>query len=261
MPTQAQEGKSEAKPAQAQQDKSDKSGTNPINFSHDIRFYNEFTRLTAPGEGRQNVTTLEYRQPFADGKWQFRTRIRFSGIELDTNDDGVDEVDEWGLGDVDFRFLTVPYIDMSKGHALAVGLETFLPTATTHGPERLAFGPQVFYVKFRPFGLKGFLLAPGYQHKFSTWEEPEFDVLHQGLINLFVLWKSESKQYWALLDPQIVIDYEEDKVFNVTDLELGMMLDKFTGSKGHSTYLRPSVGIGSDRPSDYSIEVGYKVVW
>jgi hypothetical protein len=72
--------------------------------------------------------------------------------------------------------------------------------------------------------------------------------LHQGLIDLFVLWISENKQYWVLLDPQIVIDYEEGKALNVNDVELGMMLDRFTGSKGHSAYLRPSVGIGGRPP-------------
>lgn len=46
--------------------------------------------------------------PFADGKWQFRTRIRGTFLETDLNGDGIDEVDESGLGDIDFRFLSVP---------------------------------------------------------------------------------------------------------------------------------------------------------
>jgi hypothetical protein len=29
---------------------------------------------------------------------------------------------------------------------------------------------------------------------------------------------------------------------------------------GHSFYIRPSVGVGSDRPTDGSIEIGYKIV-
>ena len=75
----------------------DKTGTNPVNFTHDLRFYNEFIWLNTEGDSYQNVTTLEYRQPFASGKWQFRTRIRGTAIELDLNDGG-GEFKDWGLG-------------------------------------------------------------------------------------------------------------------------------------------------------------------
>lgn len=80
--------------------KGDKTGTNPINFTHDIRLYNEFVWLNTAGDGNQNLTTLEYRHPFFDGKWQFGTRIRASWIEADVNDDGIDDLDDFGLGEV-----------------------------------------------------------------------------------------------------------------------------------------------------------------
>jgi len=40
-----------------------------------------------------------------------------------------------------------------------------------------------------------------------------------------------------LLDPQVVLDYEEDKQFSIIDAEFGMMLDKYLGTKGHSVYV------------------------
>ena len=55
--------------------KNDKSGTNPINFQRDLRIYNEYLWLNTAGDGNQNLTTLEFRTPFAGGKWQFRARI------------------------------------------------------------------------------------------------------------------------------------------------------------------------------------------
>ena len=125
----------------------DKTGTNPINFTFDFRVYNEYIWLNTPGDSTRNVTTLEYRQPFLGGKWQFRTRIRATGTDIDINDDGISELDSYGLGEVDFRFLTVPYLNMEKRFALAVGLETFLPTGNAIvGSETLSFGPQVFGV-------------------------------------------------------------------------------------------------------------------
>ena len=64
-----------------------------------------------------------------------------------------------------------------------------------------------------------------------------------------------------LVDPQIVIDHEANTEFVLIDIELGTMLDKYLGTKGHSAYVRPSVGMGQDRPYDASIEVGYKIVF
>ncbi len=64
-----------------------------------------------------------------------------------------------------------------------------------------------------------------------------------------------------LLDPQFILDYEEDVEFGLLDAEFGTMLDRFIGKQGHSVYVRPSIGFGRDRLTDASIEVGYKIVW
>jgi hypothetical protein len=243
--------------------KGDKTGTNPINFTNDIRLYNEFLWLNTEGDGEQNITTFEFRTPFADGKWQFRARARYASIEADINGDGIDELNDNGFGDFDFRFLTVPILEMKKKFALAVGFETFLPTATEDslGSGALSVGPQVFAVFFAPFGIKGTLVAPAYQHKFSLDEDEGRRDVHQGLIDIFILWISSDRQYWVLGDPQIVLDYEENKEFMITDMEAGIMLDRYLGTKGHSAYLRPSIVVGGDRPTDGSIEVGYKIIW
>ena len=47
----------------------------------------------------------------------------------------------------------------------------------------------------------------------------------------------------------------------IIDLEAGTMLDKYLGTKGHSAYLRPSIGVGGDRPTYGSIKVAYKIIW
>ena len=45
------------------------------------------------------------------------------------------------------------------------------------------------------------------------------------------------------------------------ELQAGMMTDKYFGTKGHSAYIMPSFGVGHYRPYDWSLEVGYKIVW
>jgi hypothetical protein len=56
--------------------KKDKTGTNPMNFTFDARLYNEYRWLNTAGDGYQNLTTFEFRAPFASGKWQFRGKAR-----------------------------------------------------------------------------------------------------------------------------------------------------------------------------------------
>ena len=94
--------------------KKDSTGTNPMNFTFDARLYNEYQWLNTAGDGSQNITTLEFRAPLGEGKWQFRGKFRTQSLSADTNNDGSDNVDESGFGDTDIRFMTVPYLNMKK---------------------------------------------------------------------------------------------------------------------------------------------------
>ena len=243
--------------------KADKTGTNPINFTYDARIYNEYQWLNTEGDGDQNITTLEFRAPIMDGKWQFRVRTRYQGIEADLNDDGRNDLDESGWGDTDIRFLTVPYMDMSKKMAVAVGLEIFFDTASDDalGSGATSLGPQVFAVFFKPFGGMFDLISPAYQHKFSVDEDDGRSEVHQGFVDVFFLKMSKSKTFWTLVNPTAVFDYENSTEFLLVDVEVGGMLDKVLGTKGHSAYLRPGFQVGADRPANGSIEAGYKIIW
>jgi hypothetical protein len=242
----------------AEENKKDKTGTNPINFTHDFRIYHEASKLETDGDGDQNVTTVEFRAPIVDGKWQFRTRLRFNDIEADFNDDGDDEVDDSGVGVVDMRFLTVPYLNMKERKAVATGIEIFLPTGDeVTGSQTLSLGPQIFGVFFAPFGISNSLIAPALQYKFSIDEEDGADDVEQFLFDVFFLKTSADKQYWMLINPQYLFDEEQDVDFGFLDAEFGMMV----GSSGQSVYVRPSVGLGGDKVTESAIEIGYKIIW
>ena len=244
--------------AEEQSQQQDKTGTNPVNFSKDFRIYNQYAWLNTKGDGDANVTTVEYRMPFLDGKWQWRVRARYTSLTADLNNDGLDDIDESGRGDIDMRFLTVPYLNMEKRNAFAFGLEVFFDTASEDelGLGTTSLGPQVFYVKF----LQNGLFAPGLQYKFSIDEDSGRRDTDQILIDLNYLRMAKDKQSWFFTDPQIVIDNDNHTEFGIVDFEFGWMMSKWFDLKGHSFYVRPSVGVGGHRPLDYAIEVGYKIV-
>ena len=241
--------------------KKDKTGTNPVNFQREARVYNEYQVLNTLGDGHQNISTLELRAPFLDGKWQYRLRLRGVSLQSDTNGDGDDNIDESGFGDLDMRFLTVPYMDTSKMQAMALGLEVFVGSASEDilGAGTTSLGPQVFYAWFFKRGM----FAPGLQYKFSVYEDDGRSDTEQILIDLNFLVMAKDKLSWFFTDPQIVFDLENSKTLAIIDLEVGAMMNKFTDSKafaGHSVYIRPSIGAGQDRSMDYSVEAGYKIV-
>jgi hypothetical protein len=240
--------------------KKDKTGTNPMNFTFDARLYNEYRSLNTAGDGYQNVTTFEFRAPFADGKWQFRGKARGVILKADTNNDGNDNIDESGFGDIDLRFMTIPY--MSKKGAVALGVEFFLDTASEDilGDGATIVAPLLFIGFFNPLG-PGTLFVPGYQHNFSVDEADGRSEVNEGLIDMFLVKTWGANQFWGYIDPQILLDYENDIEFMLLELQVGMMTDKYFGTKGQSTYILPSFGIGTDRPYDFSLEVGYKIIW
>ena len=120
----AQEDKGMAE--SAAKDTSDQTGTNPINFQRDFRIYDEHLWL----DGNQNLATVEFRTPFADGNWQFRIRVPFiTSLRADVNGDGIDDIDDSGLGDVNFRLLTAAFFKL-KGQSF------YLRPTSTVGPDR-----------------------------------------------------------------------------------------------------------------------------
>ena len=184
--------------------------------------------------------------------------MRFTDLTLDLNDDGTDEIDESGVGVFDMRFLTVPYVNMQKKKALAYGVEVFLPTGDEiTGSQNLTLGPQIFGVFFLPFGISNSLIAPAVQYRFDVDRESGAEKVEQVLFDVFFLKTSADKKLWTLINPQWVADQETDADFGFIDAEFGMML----GKGGYSTYVRPSVGIGGDKVTDTSVEVGFKYIW
>jgi hypothetical protein len=239
--------------------KKDKTGTNPMNFTWDARLYDEYRWLNTEGDGNQNIGTLQLSVPFANDNWQLRIKVRQANLQLDTDNDGHKDVNESGLGDTDVRFMTLPILTT---WGLATGVEFFLPTATDDalGSGATTVGPFVFLGFFNVFG-KGSLFVPGYQHNFSVYEQSGRESVHSGLIDMFCVKTFAGGQAWGYLDPQIVLDYKNSKEYMLVEIQAGAMLDKLLGTTGHSAYIMPSFGAFEDRPYDFSLEAGYKIIW
>ena len=162
-----------------------------------------------------------------------------------------------GIGDFDARLLGIAYA--SKRFILAPGLEAFFDTASNDalGEGKTSLGPVVFAVFPGILGGRS-LFAPGYQYIFSVSGDDARPDIRRSQIDLYFVWLLAQGKNWLIVDPQIVLDHENDKDLGTVEAEWGFMIAPSVGTSG---YLRPGVGVGADRPYDWNLEIGLKFVW
>ena len=257
------------------QDKKDNTGTNPANFSYDFRLITEMAELKDDG-GSLLKHTAEFRWPlgrdianirgdekgslFYDmGKmFSLRFRANYQNLSVDNPSNapfGTSEVS--GIGDFDARLLAIAYA--SKRVVIAPGLEAFFDTASNDalGSGKNALGPVIFAVFPGILGGKS-LFAPGYQYVFDIGGDDNRSDISRSQIDLYFVWQVAKGKNWFILDPQIILDHENNKEFGTVEAEWGFMI---APKQGISGYIRPGAGIGADRPYDWNLEFAVKFVW
>ena len=265
---------------EADKPKQDNTGTNPVNFTYDARFYTEAADLfsmNADDNGSLITSTFEFRLPFGRDlanvakldnehliyqlgqKFGARMRFRYKSLNVTTTDDNGMDVNSniSGIGDIDARLLTV--IPVSKKFLLAPGFEATFNTAThdAMGYGKTVLTPMVFGV-FPGLLGKGSLFVPGYQYLFSVGGDDSIPDVNRSTIDLYFVWLFKHSGNWLIIDPQILIDHENNTVPILVELEWGTMIKPVPGA---SVYLRPGVGFFEDRPYVWNLEFGLKFIW
>ena len=252
----------------------DNTGTNPANFTYDVRFYSEMARL--PNASSSYLTNfLEFRWPLGrdiaktagienEGlvyelgkKFGARMRFRYRNLNIETHDsNSFNNSSVSGIGDIDMRVLWLAY--GNRKIIIVPGLEA---TFNTSSNEALGFGanvlsPTLFFV-FPGLLGKGSLFAPGYQYLFDV-DGGENITVSRSQIDLYFVWLLGKGANWLIVDPQIIIDHDQNIYPALIEVEWGYMIKPLPGA---SVYVRAGVGIGSDRPYDWNLEGGLKFVW
>lgn len=247
------------------QDEKDKTGTNPVNFTYDVRMITELQQFPDNG-GSLIKQTAEFRWPLGrdignlgsgdnerfysvlGSRFGLRFRAYYNFLNVNSPASTVS-----GIGDFDARFLAIAYA--GPKFILAPGLEGFFDTASNDalGSGSNSLAPVLFAV-FPGLVGKGSLFAPGYQYVFSV----SGNKVSRSQIDLYFVWVLAKGKNWFLLDPQIIIDHENSAWFMTIDAEWGFMIAPGSGLSG---YIRPGAGIGEDRPFNYNLEFAIKYVW
>ena len=228
-------------PSPAAAPEEDKTGTDPSKFLRTLIVLNEFRSL---GDERiYDEFIYRYIQPIGRVKFQLTLPL-----------DSTDTTGTWqsGFGDLGLKANYLP--KRTSKFALVLNLDSFYPTATKSlfGSGKYVVSPGATFAFFFQGGRV--IFAPSLQQKFSYAGDAQRDGVNQTLVDTYFVYKP-TKTSWIIVDPQFVQDYEKDVFFNQTEVEYGRLM-----FAGVSTYVRPGIALGKERPGDWNLEFGVKVI-
>ncbi len=182
-----------------------------------------------------------------------------TGLTLDLPVVSVDTLGDsgYGVGDVSLKLVQVSGLS-AKG-ANIFQAELFLDTADR--PE-LGNGQGVLKLTYiRAIFLPGHnIVAPSFIQNFGMGGKGDRARVNNFVFDLYYVPHFKNPKLYMTVDPNITYDWESGNSFAGLLVTVGYGTGKAFGKGNGSVYVKPSVYAGADRPADWGVEVGYKVV-
>ena len=164
--------------------------------------------------------------------------------------------DDFGLGDLSLKFTHVAALNSQRG--LAYTAEAIFDTADRNelGTGQTVLKVSGFYAKF----LKGGnIFAPALVHQIDLSNNKDRSNVNNTTLDLYYVPKLTNPNYFLTFDPAVTSDWENNREYVSLTVTLGRMLGKAFGGDSQ-VYIKPQILGGSERPVDWTIQVGYKVI-
>lgn len=227
----------------------DKTGTNPANLMTTFILFNDYRDL--PYGFYYNTFHARALFPFANRRANVRIDVPWIKTDLPFG------ASSDGMGDLNLRVNYLPYVTSKR--ALLVALEANFDTAKEMwlGRGKNTVSPMLCYAFFLP---NNFIFAPAYQHNISVSGDDSRADINEGYLDFYMVKTTKNKYQWLVLDPHLIIDYENDNhVSGTVEVEAGSLVGRMLGGVG-SVYLRPGVGFGDYRIYNWNIQLGFKLI-
>jgi hypothetical protein len=156
-----------------------------------------------------------------------------------------------------FKFSGVPYVSR-RGGVLA-SLELDAPTASSAalGTGKWVLAPSIAYGIFLPGNC---IFAPAYKQSDSFAGNANRSDINAGNLDFYFVSRFDHGRQWAILDPTYILNYEAGRYGGASlRVTYGRMFGK-VGDAVLSGYVKPGIGIGADRPYNWSLEMGVSLV-
>lgn len=241
------------------------NGTNPTLLTTQMGIQYQFNQVNS----NLNTGLLElfYTRPIGDGSKALRFTVPFSDSPFNASPFLGDAAasaalnpnvgEELRLGDISITYIDVFYLTKRNGAAFT--FEVFLDTAETDfaGYGQLAAEASAFYAWFLDSGS---IFAPAVVHTFGLeGGNRQGANVNTTTVDFYYVPKLKNRRFYLTFDPAIIHDWEAGKTFGSFQVTAGMLTGKAFGGDGQ-VYVKPGILIGGDRPAEWSIQVGYKVL-
>jgi hypothetical protein len=225
------------------------NGTDPTKPTKTFQLTSEYLDI---GQGlASNTFKLRYIMPvFNDGASTLQFQLPFGT----TNFLGDSSLE---LGDFSLKLQKV--LTVTREYGLVVSGEVIFDTASRAdlGAGSTILKPGIIYAKFLQGGA---ILAPSLLHS-ETIGEPAAGRSRTSttVFDLYFVPKLPNPKHFMTVDPAVTHNWVTDTTYGALAVTLGTSIE--TSLPGSSLiFIKPSIGIGHDRPFDWGVELGFKLV-
>jgi hypothetical protein len=190
---------------------------------------------------------FEFQQPFGHNSLKLKAPVTAIDVRGDSS---------YGLGDVSAKLTHV--FGVTRAHGMVVNFELVADTA---GRDELGGGKWVAKPGFiYAFFLEGgHIFAPAVVQSLSFAGRGNRNDINQTVVDFYLVPKFKDSPIYVTLDPAVTLDWENDTQFLTTAFTLGYKLGPMLGGNGQA-FVKPSVGLGADRASDWGIQIGFQLL-
>lgn len=233
--------------AAQEQEAAPNNGTDPTRLTTTAVVAYEYNDLIG-GMGR-HAPRLDLTLPFGE-KQDYSLRLRVPVVSNDVAGD-----DGFGLGDVSVTGTHV--FGLTRKRGLVAQAEMIFDTASR---DELGAGKHVFkgtfiYARFLPKGI----FAPALVHSVDVGGSSQRPDVSITTIDLYYVPKLADPRNFVTLDPALNFDWERGAQFGSVAITAGRAIGKAFGGVAQ-VYVKPTVMFGHERPGDWSLELGFKVL-
>jgi hypothetical protein len=223
------------------------NGTDPTKFVTIAEGKYEY--LDLQGGFGSSTLRLSYTQPFAGDRYNIRARLPVASVDVFGDDD-------YDIGDFSVEVAHVFGLNQ-RGAWVAKGEMVFDTAARPElGTGQNVLKGTLIYAKF----LKGgSIFAPAVVQSNSLWGEDDRADVNLTTFDFYYVPKLSDPRNLITYDPSLNFDWENNKEFAGLAVTFGRVLGPQFGGNG-ILFVKPSVFAGSDRPGDWGMEIGYKVI-
>lgn len=223
------------------------NGTDPTRFITTAALIYEYNDLI-PDMSR-HAPRAELILPFG-GKLDYNVRIQLPAVSNDVAGDS-----SFGLGDIAVRLAHVFGVTRQRG--MVVQGEMIFDTASRDelGTGRNVFKGTFIYARFLSKGI----FAPAIVQSVDLGGDSDRADVNSTTMDFYYVPRFADPRNFTTLDPALTSDWENDRQFASLAVTAGRTIGKAFGGNAQ-LYVKPTVFAGSERPGDWSIEAGYKVL-